>query len=72
MEIVNDEINHKKHFGVNYNIKHNFEDDEYVSLDVDYLFYEFNNPTNYTNSFFDANHVFLNTELIVEYLDKSL
>ena len=64
VEIVNDEINQKKHFGANYNIKHNFEEDEYVSLDVDYLFYDFNNPTNYTNSFFDAKHMFLNTELL--------
>ncbi|MFT6843251.1 MAG: outer membrane receptor protein involved in Fe transport [Psychroserpens sp.] len=65
VELANDEINHKKHFGANLNVKHNFTDDDFVSFDLDYLFYEFDNPTNYTNSFFDENHNFLRTEFLL-------
>ncbi|GAB5398816.1 MAG: outer membrane beta-barrel family protein [Aureisphaera sp.] len=64
VDIVNDEINQLKHFGANINVKHNFNEDEFLSLDVDYLFYEFDNPTNYANSFFDADRVFQNTEFL--------
>lgn len=61
--LVNDEINRLQHFGANYNIKHNFNEDTYLSFDLDYLFYEFDNPTNYVNSFFDANNNPNGTEL---------
>ncbi len=62
VDIVTDEINQLQHFGANYNIKHNFTETEFISMDLDYLFYDFNNPTNYVNSFFDGNNVFLNNE----------
>ncbi|MBW2938007.1 TonB-dependent receptor family protein [Aureisphaera sp. CAU 1614] len=64
VDIVNDEINHLRHFGANYNIKHNFTADEYISMDLDYLYYKFENPTNYTNSFFDENENFLFNALL--------
>lgn len=64
VELINQELNQLKHFGANFNIKHNFADDEFVSMDVDYLYYEFNNPTDYTNRFFDGSGTFLNTELL--------
>ncbi|MBX2826756.1 MAG: TonB-dependent receptor [Flavobacteriaceae bacterium] len=64
VDIVNDEINQLKHFGANFNLKHNFQEEEFISFDVDYLFYEFDNPTNYANSFFDEDRVFLNTDFL--------
>lgn len=64
VELVNDELNHWKHFGANYNLKHNFTDDKFISFDVDYLYYKDNNPTNYENSFFDEDRIFLNTEFL--------
>lgn len=63
-DIVTDEINALQHFGANYNIRHDFNETEYLSFDVDYLFYEFDNPTNYANTFFDANREFISTELL--------
>jgi hypothetical protein len=60
----NNEINQLKHFGVNYNVKHNFTENKFLSFDMDYLSYKFNNPTNYTNSFYDENNDFLNLELL--------
>jgi len=64
VDIVNEEVNQLRHFGANYNIKHNFTEDEFISMDFDYLYYKFENPTNYTNSFFDGNRMFINTELL--------
>ena len=60
----NDEINQLKHFGINYNIKHNFTENKFLSFDIDYLNYKFNNPTNYRNSFYDENNDFLRLELL--------
>lgn len=60
----NDEINQLKHFGINYNIKHNFTENKFLSFDIDYLNYKFNNPTNYRNSFYDENNNFLRLELL--------
>lgn len=64
VEIMNVERNQLKHFGANYNIKHSFQKEEFLSLDVDYLFYEFDNPTDYTNRFFDENGDFSSNELL--------
>ena len=72
VDIVNDEINQLRHFGANYNIKHNFTEDEFISLDLDYLYYIFDNPTNYTNSFFDGNRMFINSTLLRSGKDTDL
>ncbi|MBT8271485.1 MAG: outer membrane beta-barrel family protein, partial [Bacteroidia bacterium] len=58
VELDNFEINRLKHFGGNFNVKHNFNEDDYISMDLDYLYYEFNNPTDYENSFYDNNDDF--------------
>ncbi|MCF7561202.1 TonB-dependent receptor [Sabulilitoribacter multivorans] len=60
----NDEINHLKHYGINFNIKHNFTEDDFISFDADYINYKFDNPTNYENSFFDENNNFDRIELL--------
>ncbi len=60
LDLVNTEINHKKHFGANFNIKHDFTKDKFISFDLDYLKYNFNNPNDYINSFYDENREFIN------------
>ncbi|MBT8276777.1 MAG: TonB-dependent receptor family protein [Bacteroidia bacterium] len=64
VELANTERNQLKHFGGNFNIKHDFTENQFISMDVDYLFYEFDNPTDYTNRFFDGSNTFLRTELL--------
>ncbi len=64
VDLDNMEINHLKHYGANFNVKHNFTKDKFISFDLDYLDFEYNNPTDYTNSFYDADRVFLNEELL--------
>jgi len=60
LDLVNKEINHKKHVGANFNIKHDFKKDNFISFDLDYLKYNFNNPNDYTNRFYDENREFIN------------
>ena len=63
VELLNTERNQLQHFGSNLNIKHSFKKDGFVSIDLDYLKYTLENPTTYTNSFFDGNNNFLREEL---------
>lgn len=63
VDLNNHEINHWKHFGANYNIKHNFTADKSLSFDANYLYYKDNNPNDYDNSFFDENKSFLYSNL---------
>ena len=49
--------------GANINLKHTFKKDGYISVDLDYLKYHIENPTDYTNSFFDSNNDFLREEI---------
>ena len=63
-ETLNEELNQWKHFGANYNLKHNFADDHYLSFNIDYLYYKDNNPNTYENSYFDENKVFLYIEKV--------
>lgn len=62
--LENTEKNHLRHFGANYNIKHDFTENKFISMDIDYLYYEFDNPTDYVNRFFDGGNMFLRTELL--------
>jgi len=64
VDLDNVEINHLKHYGANFNVKHNFAKDKFISFDLDYLSYEFDNPTDYTNSFYDGDRNFINEELL--------
>ncbi len=63
VDLLNEEVNHWKHFGANYNFKHDFTEDHFISLDVNYLYYQDENPTNYENTFFDENRNFSRTQL---------
>ena len=62
VELLNTEINQLENFGSNFNFKHNFKDDQFLSFDFDYLNYDIQNPTRYTNSFFDGSNNFLREE----------
>lgn len=57
VDLDNTELNQLKHFGANYNVKYNIKEDEFLSFDANYLFFEFDNPTTYLNSFFDENRI---------------
>ena len=63
VELLNSERNQLEHFGSNINIKHDFKEEGFFSFDLDYLKYNIENPTIYTNSFFDGNNNFLREEL---------
>lgn len=63
VQLLNTERNQWQHFNSNINLKHNFKEDEFISVDLDYLHYYDENPTDYTNSFFDGNNAFLREEL---------
>ncbi|SDE89535.1 Outer membrane receptor proteins, mostly Fe transport [Pricia antarctica] len=57
------ERNQLQNFGSNINLKHNFKENGYFSIDLDFLKYRLENPTEYTNRFFDGNTNFLREEL---------
>lgn len=63
VDILNDEINHWKHFGGNLNLVHKIDSVKTISFDVNYLQYDNENPTNYLNTYYDDNGDFLNTDL---------
>lgn len=63
VELLNTERNQLQHFGSNINVRHDFKENGYISFDLDYLKYKLENPTFYTNSFFDGNNSFLRQEL---------
>lgn len=64
IRLTNEELNHWKHFSGNYNIKHNFTSDHFLSFDIDYLYYEDTNPNDYDTSYFYATNNFLFDELL--------
>ena len=62
VNIVNDEINQWKNLSVNFNLNHNFNAGERLSIDVDYLHYHDNNPVNYRNSYYNGSNALLFTQ----------
>ncbi|MBC7947743.1 MAG: outer membrane beta-barrel protein [Chitinophagaceae bacterium] len=61
--ILNDEVNHWKHYMADVNLQHKFKDGENISFDVNYLWYNDNNPTDYTNHYYNGQGTFLSTDL---------
>lgn len=59
IELENRELNQWQHFGANYNISHKFSENSSLDFNLDYLFYEADNPNDYFNSYFDENRVFV-------------
>ena len=64
ISVFNDEKNQWSNLGFNFNIKHNFKDDGYISADYDYLHYKNDNPTNYLNEYYDGDGSFLYEEIL--------
>lgn len=54
IEIPNHELNHWQHGFGNLNLQHRFSQKQMLNVDVDYARYLNNNPSDYTNRFFDA------------------
>jgi hypothetical protein len=59
----NTELNSWKHFGLNFNIAHEFNEKSNLTGDLDYLDYKNNNPVNYQNFFYDKDNEFTNSNL---------
>ena len=57
--IINDEINQWTHYMANINVQHQFNANEKLSLNADYLYYHDYNPVNYFSSFFDKQGILL-------------
>jgi len=62
LQIPNDEINQWWHWGGNLNLSHQINELQSINFDFDYLFYENDNPTNYSNQYFDVNGNPISTE----------
>ena len=62
LRIDNNEINHWKNLLGNINLQQTLKGDSKLTADLDYVHYFDNNPTNYANSYFDANSVFMYSE----------
>jgi len=58
------ERNQWKNLGANFNVKHNFKKDGFVSLDYDYLWYDNENPVEYVNDYYDDSDEFIDQELV--------
>lgn len=59
IDIPNEETNQWRHWLGNLNLSHEITPGQKINLDLDYAYYYFNNPSSYTNRFFDANGTFL-------------
>ncbi len=64
VELVLDEVNHWKDFGANFNIRHNFTEKQFLNFDLIYIYFNDNNPIDYSNTYYDENQEFLFDELV--------
>lgn len=62
LSIPNSELNHWKHLMTNLNLQHTFRENQSLSFDLNYLWYNDNNPTDYTNNYYDKSGNFLFVE----------
>ncbi len=59
INIPNDEINHSFNFLTNINVQHQISEDQKLNVDLDYAYFDNDNPSNYTNEFYDGTENFL-------------
>lgn len=64
IEIPNFELNHWKHGFGNLNLQHRFSPNQTLNVDVDYARYLNNNPSDYTNRFFDREHILTEIQML--------
>ncbi|MES2649811.1 MAG: outer membrane beta-barrel family protein [Bacteroidota bacterium] len=62
ISIKNHEINYWKHAMGNLNLMHSIKEGESLSMNVDYLHYGNENPTDYLNSYYNAGNIHLADE----------
>ncbi len=62
IKINNDEVNQWKHWMGNINLQHTMKSGEEIMFNVDYLFYDDNNPNNYLNNYYNSNNELLRAE----------
>ncbi|MGZ3917056.1 MAG: TonB-dependent receptor domain-containing protein [Flavisolibacter sp.] len=55
VRIINREIHNLRNYSANFNLLHNFSENERLSFDADYFSYRDHNPVDYHNSYFDGN-----------------
>ena len=58
----NSERNQWKHFMANFNIEHKFANGSKINFNIDRIFYEDENPTNYFTNYYDENLQFIRSE----------
>ena len=64
VRIVNHELHVTPNYGFNLNMQHTYKPDEKLTVNLDYLNYNDNNPNTYTNSYYNPNNSFLNDEQV--------
>jgi Outer membrane protein beta-barrel family/Carboxypeptidase regulatory-like domain len=63
--IVNDEVNNWHNLSGNFNLQHDFSNDEKIIFNLNYDFYKDNNPVSYLNSYYDSMGNFLYSRNII-------
>jgi hypothetical protein len=64
LKIVNNEDHTTKNYGINLNLQHTFRPDEKITVNLDYLDYNDDNPNKYNNSYYDNQNNFINDEKV--------
>ena len=54
VHINNNEVNDLRNYSANLNFLHNFKEGERLSVDLDYIYYSNDNPTDYFNDYYNA------------------
>lgn len=62
VKIVNNELHNTQYYDVNVNLQHNIKPDEKLTVNIDYLQYQDNNPNSYVNAYYNSNGDFLYNE----------
>lgn len=62
VSVYSSEINQWRHLMGNVHLQQQFKDDSRLEVDMDYLFYTNQNPTDYRNIFYDRDHQAVNEE----------
>jgi hypothetical protein len=60
---ANSEMNHWYNYGANINFQHNFNEDDKLVINADYIYYGNNQPVNYQSSYYDNEGKFAHEEL---------
>lgn len=64
VKILNNELHTTSNYGINLNLQHTIKTDEKISINLDYLNYNDDNPNSYSNSYYDAYNNFVYNEKV--------